>query len=64
MNRVIDAVRGWFANGSEPALHLIDEAIENLKQSDREIDRRIEELSLRMEVETRRPCDDDGGGDG
>lgn len=63
VSRVLEMVRGWFRREtSDPATHLIDEAIDKFKLSDRELDRRIRELTWRMEVEERMPKRPDAHG--
>lgn len=50
MRGVIEMLRSWLHRPPrEPATHLIDEAIDHFKQTDAEMDRRIQELTWEWE---------------
>jgi hypothetical protein len=53
MYALIDALRRFFGRRDERPPHVVERAIERLERNDLELERRIMELRMRVEVETR-----------
>jgi hypothetical protein len=53
MCALIDAIRSLLERHRETPPHVVDQAIEHLEQDDEALDRRVRELRMRIEVQTR-----------
>lgn len=53
MHGLIDTIRSLLGRPRETPPYVVDRAIEHLERGDEELDRRVMELKMRVEVETR-----------